>query len=270
MSRSLCLLLAAVLFASRAAAADLAKIDRTIKEEPAYSGKPKYGLLVFGPHAADRVWLVQDGNVLYVDRNGNGNLTEPGKKVAAKEDKSYDANEYGLFFEAGELKVGGKVHKHLTVGFPRLKVYSSLKDNPFIREALKVDAQASAARISVEVESARLKGNGIGGRLVQLAGFYDPTGILQFADKPAEAPIIHFDGACHIAFYGELPTLRLGRDNDLVLVVGTPGLGGGTFAMLGYDKAIPDGLYPKVDVRFPAAQEGGDRLKEVYELKGRC
>jgi hypothetical protein len=270
MMRSLFPLLAAVLFASSAVAADLAKIDRTIKKEPVYSGKPKYGLLIFGPDAAARVWLVQDGNTLYVDRNGNGNLTEPGKKVAAKEDKSYDAKEYGLFFEAGELKVGGKVHKHLTVGFPRLKVYSSLQDNPHIREALKADVQASAARISVEVESARLKGNGIGGRLIQMAGFYDPTGILQFADKPADAPIIHFDGAWHITFYGELPTLRLGRDNDLVLVVGTPGLGGGTFAMLGYDKAIQDGLHPKAEVRFPAAQEGGDRLKELYELRERC
>jgi len=251
-------------------AADLTLIGRKITKEPAYKSKPKYCLLAFGPEARTRVWLVQDGNTLYVDRNGNGDLTEPGKKVAAKEDKSYDANEYGLSFEAGELKLGGKAHKHLTVSFPRLKPYTSLKDNPYIREALKADAQASAARISVEVESARLKGNGIGGRLIQMAGFYDPTGILQFADKPADAPIIHFDGAWHITFYGELPTLRLGRDNDLVLVVGTPGLGGGTFAMLGYDKAIPDGLYPKAEVRFPVAQPGGDQLTELYELKERC
>ncbi len=31
------------------AAADLTKIDRTIAKEPAYKGKPKYCLLVFGP-----------------------------------------------------------------------------------------------------------------------------------------------------------------------------------------------------------------------------
>ena len=40
--------------------------------------------------------------------------------------------------------------------------------------------------------------------------------------------------------------------------------------MLNYDKAIPDGLYPKAEVRFEAAQPGGGPLKETYELKERC
>jgi hypothetical protein len=70
-------------FASRLTAADLAKINRTIQKEPAYADQPRYCLLVFGPAAAHRVWLVQDGGTLYVDRNGNGGLTEPGEKVAA-------------------------------------------------------------------------------------------------------------------------------------------------------------------------------------------
>src|SRR5262245_53818136 len=64
-----------------AAATDLTKIDRTIAKEPAYQTKPKYCLLVFGPEARTRVWLVQDGNTLYIDRNGNGDLTESGEKV---------------------------------------------------------------------------------------------------------------------------------------------------------------------------------------------
>jgi hypothetical protein len=45
-------------------AADLSKVDRTIKKEPAYQGKPKYCLLVFGPEAKARVWLVLDGDTL--------------------------------------------------------------------------------------------------------------------------------------------------------------------------------------------------------------
>src|SRR5438067_566227 len=46
--------------ASAGFAADLAKIDRTIVKEPAYKSAPKYCLLVFGPEAATRVWLVLD------------------------------------------------------------------------------------------------------------------------------------------------------------------------------------------------------------------
>src|SRR5262245_44214074 len=67
-----------------ASAADLSKVDRTIAKEPKYAGKPSYCLLVFGAEAKHRVWLVQDGHTLYVDRNGNGDLTEAGDKVAAK------------------------------------------------------------------------------------------------------------------------------------------------------------------------------------------
>src|SRR4051794_25720010 len=68
-----------------ATAADLAKIERTIKKEPAYQSKePKYCLLVFGPEAETRVWLVVDDGAMYFDRNGNGDLTEEGKRVAGK------------------------------------------------------------------------------------------------------------------------------------------------------------------------------------------
>src|SRR5438094_892841 len=69
--------------AAPAIAADLSKLDRALAKEPAYQSKaPKYCLLVFGAEAKFRVWLVQDGDVLYVDRNGNGDLTENGKRVA--------------------------------------------------------------------------------------------------------------------------------------------------------------------------------------------
>jgi hypothetical protein len=60
-------------------AADLPKIDRTIAKEPTYRNRPKYCLLVLGPEAKTRVWLVQDGNVLHIDRNANGDLTEKGE-----------------------------------------------------------------------------------------------------------------------------------------------------------------------------------------------
>src|SRR5262245_67148 len=77
-------------------AADPALPDRTIRKEPAYRTKaPKYGLLAFGPEGKDRVWLVHDGNALYVDRNGNGDLTEPGDKVAAERGPRSDPAEDG-------------------------------------------------------------------------------------------------------------------------------------------------------------------------------
>src|SRR5215471_16480239 len=71
--------------AVNARGADLTKIDRAIAKEPAYRSKtPKYGLLVFGPEAKSRAWVVLDGDFLYVDRNCNGDLTEEGERLVIK------------------------------------------------------------------------------------------------------------------------------------------------------------------------------------------
>ena len=44
----------------------LMKIERKLGKEPAYQQTPKYGLLLFGAEAKFRVWLVIDGNTLFV------------------------------------------------------------------------------------------------------------------------------------------------------------------------------------------------------------
>src|SRR5215831_5020298 len=111
--RIFCFSLAAamLLIAPLARGADLAKIDRKIAKEPAYQTKtPKYCLLVFGLDAKTRVWLVQDGDTLYVDRNGNGDLTEDGKRFKIKQsDNSFRV------FEVGDLTIDGLTHTGLSV-----------------------------------------------------------------------------------------------------------------------------------------------------------
>ncbi len=52
-----------LLLGSPTSASDLNKIERSILKEPVYKAKPRYCLLVFGPEARARVWLVLDGNV---------------------------------------------------------------------------------------------------------------------------------------------------------------------------------------------------------------
>src|SRR5947207_2599263 len=69
-------------------AADLSKIDRHIVKEPAYQSKPLYCLAIIGPEAKARVWLVLDGDRLYVDRNANGDLTDDGEPVRLPDKKS--------------------------------------------------------------------------------------------------------------------------------------------------------------------------------------
>src|SRR5215831_16982226 len=80
----MCWALASGWLAAGPASAGAPKIDKGISKQPAYRTAPKYGLLLFGPEGKDRVWLVRDGDVLYVDRNGNGDLTGPGARLAGE------------------------------------------------------------------------------------------------------------------------------------------------------------------------------------------
>src|SRR5262245_39202710 len=193
------------------AAVDLTRIDRTIAKEPAYKSKPRYCLLVFGPEAKTRVWLVLDGEVLYVDRNGNGDLTEPGERVVAK--KSDDADEE-FSFRAGEIRDGMLVHKNLTVGIINLGYLADRDER--VKEFLARNPQGRGYQIGLDVEMPGPKGVGIGGRVEQLAYFGDGGGLLQFADRPQDAPIVHFGGPWKITLVGR-QQLTAGRDTDLIL-----------------------------------------------------
>src|SRR6266852_4818827 len=101
------LALAASWLAAGSASAGAPKIDKSISKQPTYRTAPKYGLLLFGPVGRDRVWLVRDGDVLYVDRNGNGDLTDPGEKVAAENNPgSLPEGERTYSFNVGDVTVG--------------------------------------------------------------------------------------------------------------------------------------------------------------------
>jgi hypothetical protein len=251
---------------SAVAAGDLAAVERRLVKEPAYHSRPKYCLLVFGPRARTRVWLVQDGDVLYVDRNGNGDLTEPGEKVAAEKRKGHDRGDGTYTFAVGELREGGMRHLNLVVSVDDLnRVKHSL---PEAEALLRHDAQAREYSVQLEVEVPGYQGPATGGRLVQGAHL-DASGLLQFADRPQDAPVIHFGGPWAMGLYQQA-TLWLDRTNDLGLVFGTPGLGPGTFAYVGHEGVVPDDPAPRVEITFPPREPGGPPVRAGYELKQRC
>src|SRR5215217_3380411 len=67
-----------------ASAADLSKIDRSLKDEPTYhTDSPKHCLLVFGQDARTHVWLVHDGDVMHVYASPDGKATKAWRQVRA-------------------------------------------------------------------------------------------------------------------------------------------------------------------------------------------
>lgn len=255
-----------ILSTAARAAVDLTTIERKIAKEPAYRSKPKYCLLVLGPKAKTRVWLVQDGDTLYVDHNGNGDLTEAGERIATEKRKDRDPDDRDYTFRAGELREEGKRHLNLSVFVEDLnRVKEGL---PEAKALLERDAQAKEYYVALEVEMPGYQGLGEGGRLVQGAG-RDTKGLLQFADRPQDAPIIHFGGPWTISLHQQT-TLWLDRTNNLALIIGTPGLGAGSFAYVSYEGVVPDKLAPQIEITFPPRKPGGPPVIARYKLEQRC
>ena len=262
-----CGLLAALLAATTTHAADLTKLDRAITKEPAYATKqPRYALLVFGPEAKQRIWIVKDGDTLHVDRNGNGDLTDPGERVAAKKGAS---TEDGHTFEVGDFAPGGTKVQNLNVTVRPLKywLFGDYAARPDIQAAAKKDPQADTLSVSLESALPHLRAKGM---VFCMAGAIDLDGPLCLAAKPADAPLVHFGGPLEITFYSSRPTLRRNRASELIFVVGTRGLGTGTFAMLGYNETMPGDAHPVGEFTFAPPKAGGAAVKKRFEFKERC
>ena len=243
----------------------LSGVDRTLTKEPTYRSSPRYCLLVFGPEAKTRVWLVQDGDILYVDRNGNGDLTDPAKKVLAEGRDGVDDGTYA--FKIGAIQDGAHVHKELNLYIAKIGYLADSDDS--VAAFLAKNPNGRGYRLDAEVEMAGWKGNKPGGRLRHDTFYADTNGVLQFAERPGDAPVIHFGGPWQIRLYGR-HQLTIGRDTDVYLGVGTPGLGPGTMTYIEYDGVIPENVYPTLDITYASSGSNGPRRTARYELKGRC
>jgi hypothetical protein len=246
-------------------AADLAKIERKIAKEPAYQGKPKYCLLVFGPEAKTRVWLVQDGGTLYVDRNADGDLTGPGKKIQHDKEAATQGED---LFVVGDLREENLLHQGLRVYVRTLDRFADHDD--IVAEHLAKAPKARGYSVSLNVEMPEFRHEGTVRRVYQSTdSFYDLHGFLKFADKPEEAPIIHFRGPWEATLYSR-QHLTIGRETDLDVGVGTPGLGPGTTLWTRHDDFVPEQGFLTAEVLYPPMRKGQAPIRELYELKKRC
>ncbi|MHB1424560.1 MAG: hypothetical protein ACYC3I_15425 [Gemmataceae bacterium] len=256
--------LAAALWAvGSVGAADLDKIDRAIAKEPAYKNKPKYCLLVFGEQAKTRVWLVQDGDVLYVDRNANGDLTEKDERVALKQNtKDYRS------FEAGDIHDGALTHTGLSV--IQMRASTDLVGNADEWKRVKQQgAEPWVWWVRVTAERAADDNRPLPKRIGYVSNG-DGLGMLLFADRSADAPIIHLNGPWTLGLQDRKQLLTAGHSAQLQIGVGTQGVGPGTFSFVLYPNTIPADAYPVADIAFPSKTESDKSIRRKYTLKQRC
>lgn len=208
-------------------ATDLNKLDRTIGKEPRYTNKPQYCLLAFGPEAT-RVWIVLDGKVLYCDRLASGNLDKPENRVLPE--KSNDSESVFAVPDVVASRDGAK------------------------RAKLTINAFADWTLVTAEFDP----------RHRQTAGT-DREGNLHFASTPKDAPVIHFGGPMLIQTNGD--SLHAGRTTELYAMVGTPGIGPGSFAAMLHEN-LPKEAH--LEAELQASPTGRSQAPLHVMLDRRC
>jgi hypothetical protein len=217
---------------------DLAKTDRRIAREPSYTAKrPLYGLYVFGPQAATRVWAVLDTSgegkaeydVLYFDRNANGDLTEPGERLSGPGS-----------FTIGDFKdpATGDVHKDLTL--------SRRPDGSvFLRMKWK-------------------------GKEPVMGGYAeDPGPYCRFAESAEKAPILWPGAEGPLGFQRWIfeKEFPIGGSGDARVFLGHPGVGPNTFC--GVTQEFLPADVPVLVTLIYTDGEGKERRSQ-NELRERC
>ena len=263
---TLLLLLAVVVIPACADSAeliDLGKIDRSIAKEPAYRSEPHYALLVVGLQAAHRSWLVIDGeDLLYLDRNGNGDLTEAEDRIeldaeATKKIRVAEGSGYSGFnvFEIGTL-AGQKLRLEFWV---RKRDYSPTDD---------WEAKIMRQREQNHWEIATLLRLADGGLQVQ-----NP---LVLTTSRADAQITHLGGAVTLGLRGSTnwKLLPWPQSTTLDLRIGTPALPprnhtGNLFAPLATSELPPD-LHPRAVITYPPKLPGGQPIVQTLTIDNRC
>lgn len=183
----------------------LKSIERKIAKQPELR-EPLYALVVLGPQQESRLWLIVDKSspdvanhdVLYIDLNGDGDLTAAKERITRPDVKG--ASRFTLP-ELVEPKTGVK-HTDFSV---RL----SGGEKPTYMLSLKWRGEHA------------------------LGGGYpvDPShGYMSFGKSPQEAPVVWFNGDGPFQFqpwYNE--PLVIGQETDLKLFLGQFGAGENTF-----------------------------------------
>lgn len=216
----------------------LLTIDRTIAKEPRYGETPLYLLLAFGPDSADRVWAVLDGTVLYLDKNGNGDLTDEGERVFALALPGDGVNRRNPLFQVPLLETKGGKHTDFFLSAIRL----APGDGVYVKMGVKVN-----------------------GTTAQHAG---PTD-LRLAETPAAARVLAFGSRVVTAQVSHtMPGVpEVDKAIDFRVRVGTPGVGLGSFVGFGSEDQVAN---PVAEFEFPAAAPGTPAKRLVVPLTERC
>jgi hypothetical protein len=218
--------------ATAKAASVLDSVNRTIGKEPKYSHKPKYSLVVLGTNADAKLWMVEDGETLYLDKNLNGDLTDDGPPIARGQ--TQDLCDY-------------KCRELTPIKGP--------KHTDFCLRRWNNGEAGDNYGLSLAVE----------GTKPMYAGWFGTF----WSSSPEAVPIIQFGGPLTPTALDRSRSFVLGSKLDeLDIGFCNDGLGKGATSYLSTD-ALPEDVVPKVEINWPVAP-GAPRIRTTEQLTKRC
>jgi hypothetical protein len=232
--------LASLMICPQVRAVDYSHLERTIRKEPPYQGVPRYALLLFGPEARLRVWVVVDGATVYLDRNADGDLTGTQERFVRTKDCA------GLPISDADGKTR-YVIDHVNVSAGREQAPDFLDVGIDIQGPLPYRQYGT-------VELRQRPGE------AKVAHFHGPLTICpEMANWKVPADLALVTG---------------GKPTELSVHVGTFSAEHGCWVVVRSHtqdrSAFPAGVFPVVDVEFPPKTPGGEPIRKRYELKQFC
>jgi len=244
----LCVALALAALQVDALAIDLGKIPREIAQSPACNSLvPLYGLFLFGDGERSRVWAVLDQSepgsgiydILHVDLDGDGDLTEPAERFVGQAPHSDPDDEeppVKRTFHAGDVRLPGaeRAHTKFTIEwFPAAVGYRVLWHGELLFTG------------------------GFGG----VASKYS-----QFSPRPGLAPIFVIDGTRPLGSrLMSADKLKRRHHEEISIILGIPGEGG--FSCF-HPTNLPEGEYVLGSLLYRDRRER-QRVKP-FELRVPC
>ena len=239
-------------------------------EEPRYQSKPLYALLVFGQERERRVWMVLDGNALYVDRDADGDLTEPEEKLVP--DNPTDGS--NLFSGSGS-------HTHYDVYDIVIDIGptdgESLETTHFVLHRWVPAADfVPRSEFDRRVLGERQRLGYANSTLWRKKGRGKGQTPLLFMPDPDDAQVCALDGPLALVLKDpEGQVLRRGVEawdvafNIAVLGRSPRGIDRPFHNALATDE-VPESAYLDVEIEFPAEEPPAPPIRRTYALKDRC
>lgn len=212
-------------------------LGHTLVKQPEYQAKPKYCLMTFGERSDERVWMVEDGRRLFVDKNANGDLTDDGPPIEPSNVRHLDAERWDFEYMLDAITPPSE-SRHTKFSLSRWS-YTKGEEN---------------YGLSLSVNDS----------MPMYAGWFGTF----WSTTPEKAPVIHFGGPFTPKLLRQKEFTTGQKKQRLSLCFFNPGSGEGAVSRLSI-AAIPESAVPKVKVEWPT-ERGDTPLRTTYELDQRC